>query len=154
MAKDVGMMDGAEQARVRMQPVTIRFAPEAWHALKGAARQTGVSVAEMARGLIIGSLNRYTDSVKFLDEDDAKAVRSKMAEIGNGVSRVALELNRIGVNYNQEVRALNALTKGGCQTGTGRPAASALRRDELEKLLSEYRQIGKKVGELQCLIRG
>ena len=145
-------MDKMEQAEAQLQPVTLRFTPDAWQALRDVARQEGVSVAEVARLAITGKLGDYFGTVKCLDRAQAGKIREEVAELGNAVSRIGIELNRIGINYNQEIRALNQMVKGGT-TAMGRNAGPSLSKKELEGLLNEYRKVSGKVGELQCLIR-
>lgn len=145
-------MDKMEQTADSLQPVTIRFTPDAWQALRDVARQEGVSVAEVARLAITGKLGDYFGTVKCIDRAQAGEIRKRIAELGNAVSRIGIELNRIGVNYNQEVSALNRMAKHGT-TAMGRNVGPALSKSELDQLLNEYRKVSQKVGELQCLIR-
>lgn len=145
-------MGKVEQAEAQLQPVTIRFTPDAWQALRDVARQEGVSVAEVARLAITGKLGDYFGTVKCLDRAQAEEIRRQIAALGDAVSQIGIELNRIGINYNQEVRALNQMVKGGT-TAMGRNAGPALSKSELDQLLREYRKVSQKVGELQCLIR-
>lgn len=145
-------MDKMEQVEAQLQPVTIRFTPDAWQALRDVAKQEGVSVAEIARLAITGKLGDYFGTIKCLDRAQAGEIREQVAERGNAVSRIGIELNRIGVNYNQEVSALNKMAKYGT-TATGRNAGPSLSKKELEGLLNEYRKVSQRVGELQCLIR-
>lgn len=145
-------MDKMEQAEAQLQPVTIRFTPDAWQALRDVARQEGVSVAEVARLAITGKLGDYFGTVKCIDRSQAGEIRKEVAALGNAVSRIGIELNRIGVNYNQEVASLNKMAKHGT-TATGQNVGPSLPKKELEGLLNEYRRVSQKVGEIQCLIR-
>lgn len=149
MANDMDMSVEMEQV---LQPVTIRFTPEAWQAMRDVARQEGVAVAEIARLAITGKLGEYFSTVKCIDRAQAEEIRKQVAELGNAVSRIGMELNRIGVNYNQEVRALNQMAKAGT-TAKGRNVGSALSKMELEGLLKEYKKASAKVGEIICLTR-
>lgn len=145
-------MDKMEQAEAQLQPVTIRFTPDAWQALRDVARQEGVSVAEVARLAITGKLGDYFGTVKCIDRSQAGEIRKEIAALGNAVSRIGIELNRIGVYYNQEVAALNKMAKHGT-TAMGQKTGPSLSKKELEGLLNEYRKVSQRVGELQCLIR-
>lgn len=145
-------MDTMERPPATLMPVTIRFTPDAWQALRDTAHQEGVAVAEIARLAITGKLGDYFGTVKCLDRAQASEIRMQVAELGNAVSRIGIELNRIGINYNQEVRALNELVKSGT-TAAGRNTGPALSKPELERLLKEYKTVSEKVGELLCLIR-
>ena len=138
-------MDKMEQAEAQLQPVTIRFTPDAWQALRDVARQEGVSVAEVARLAITGKLGDYFGTIKCIDRSQAGEIRAQVAALGN-------ELNRIGINYNQEVTALNRMAKHGT-TDTGRNVGPSLSKKDLEGLLNEYRKVSQRVGEIQCLIR-
>lgn len=63
MSNDMDMGVKTEQSADTLQPVTIRFTPEAWQALRDVARQEGVSVAEIARLAITGKLGDYFGTV-------------------------------------------------------------------------------------------
>ena len=145
-------MDKMEQAEAQLQPVTIRFTPDAWQALRDVARQEGVSVAEVARLAITGKLGDYFGTIKCIDRSQAGEIRAQVAALGNAVSRIGIELNRIGINYNQEVTALNRMAKHGT-TDTGRNVGPSLSKKDLEGLLNEYRKVSQRVGGIQCLIR-
>lgn len=121
MSNDMDMGVKTEHSADSLQPVTIRFTPEAWQALRDVARQEGVSVAEIARLAITGKLGDYFGTDKCLDRAQAEEIRKQVAELGNTVSQVGMELNRIGVNYNQEVRVLNQMAKTGTTAKAGTP---------------------------------
>lgn len=114
-------MDKTEQTLV---PVTIRFSPDAWQALRDIAQQEGTSIVEIARLAIAGKLGDYYGTLKCLDRAQAGEIRKQVAELSNEVSNVGMELNRIGVNYNQEVRALNELNKRGLSVPSQRTASA------------------------------
>lgn len=148
--KGGGNMDKAGQASATLMPVTIRFTPDVWQALRDTAQQEGVPVAEIARLAIAGKLGDYFGTIKCLDRTQAREIRKQAAELSDAVTQIGLELNRIGVNYNQQVRALHEMNKNGAAS---RPVGPAISGAELQELMEQYRRVSERIGDIICLTR-
>ena len=85
----------------------------------------------------------------------------------NMTQKVGQELNRIGVNYNQEMKIRNLQAQYDRQKMTidervqwkknmaeAQSGQSTLSKEELDELMTRYETVSKKVGELICLIQG
>lgn len=140
---------GDGRKRDRLLPVTVRFSQEAWEAIRDMAKSSHMSQAELVRMAVVGNLNRYLGDVRILDPDQAEEIRRQVIGLFDAVSRTGSELHRIGVNYNQEVRAINAEAKRG--NGTGRDGM-AYPKSEVDDVIERYERAARKAGEALCRI--
>ena len=74
-------------------------------------------------------------------------MKVQIINLFNVISEVKNELNRIGVNYNQEVRQRNIERKYGGDM-TDRTGSTALSWQELDALISRYERATKGVADL------
>ena len=131
-----------------LRPITVRFQPDAWQAIRDLAAENGISQAELIRTTVAGKLYQYLGDIKIIDQQQAKELKLQIINLFNVISEVRNELNRIGVNYNQEVRRLNIERKYGGGDMTDGAGGSALSWQELDALISRYEQATKEVSEL------
>ena len=88
-------------------PITVRFSPDAYDAISDIADNHNMSKADLVRRCITGNLAEYLGSVRILDGDQVVEIRTVIRDLFDEVSQVKDELNRIGVNYNQEIHLMN-----------------------------------------------
>ena len=117
-----------------LRPITVRFTEDAWEAIRDIAEGNGLSQAEVVRMAVAGNLSRYLGDIKFVDPKQGEQIRRCVVDLVNTVSGIRDELNRIGVNYNQEVRVLNTKAKHGGNGGSG----TAFPGKEVDKYISRY----------------
>ena len=149
-----------------LRPVTVRFTAEAWEAIRDTAAENGVSMAELVRMAVAGNLSRYLGDIRIVDQQQAAEIKKAITALCDTVSRTEMELHRIGLNYNQEVRLMQIQRKYGDtkyasfqtlirkseeETAVKQDSAN-LDKAELEKLISRYEQATKQVGDLLCRI--
>ena len=63
-----------------------------------------MSESQILRLAISDGLADYLGAVQYVDPNDARTMRDAIVKCGNAISQIALELRRIGVNYNQAVK--------------------------------------------------
>lgn len=87
--------------------VTIRLPLRVKEKIDNLAKSGGCSTAEIIRRAVDGSLNKYCDGLQYVDREQGEAVKKLVGSVYTELSGMRTELNRIGVNYNQEVKLKN-----------------------------------------------
>ena len=155
----VGQSDTQTGKNERLVQLCVRFSPGAFDAIKGVAAVNHVSMAELVRMAVAGNMADYLGTVKILDRKQAVEIRELLREIMDEMVRIRLELNRIGVNYNQEVRLKNLEHKYKGKYDLSDIQNMMREKDEIEqecrgfskgdmdRLMGEYEAATQKVGE-------
>ncbi len=96
-----------------MVAMTIRTSRAVMDVIEKAAEYNHMSKTKIIRLCIDNRLSKYLDSVsvKFMDEEQAAQIHRDIFELNTTLQEIKLELKRIGVNYNQEVRLMNIRAK-------------------------------------------
>ena len=148
-----------------LKPITVRFSPEARDAIRDFAAEHGVSQAEIVRMAAVGNLYRYFGDIRFIDPEQGAEIKRCVMALLDTVSKIHTELNRIGVNYNQEIRLKqierryagrhisyeDAMRRGDEEREVMNECAG-FSRAELDALMTRYEQATKQVGDILCRI--
>ena len=143
-----------------LRPITVRFTPAAWRAIREMAEEEGISQAELVRVAVAGNLNRYLGTIRYVDSGQGEEIKVLAAGLMTEIANIGRELNRIGVNYNQEVRLTNIDRKYGNEEAKGAARKEVLLESEhlskknLDVLIERYEQATRTVGEALCRILG
>ena len=97
----------------KLIPITIRFTESAYDVISHIAETNGRSKADIVRLCVDDRLLQYLSDVVFIDRAHGRDLRDMFNYLTKELSRIRYEINKIGVNYNQEVRRLNAQVKAG-----------------------------------------
>ena len=117
------------QKREKLQCMSVRFTPGAMSAIGDIAARHNMTKAEIVRITVDNRLSSYLSNLVYLDDKKAKRIEKKVTELGTTLDKIRLELNRIGVNYNQEIRLKNIERKYAKKSGD----YDALKRKKLEE---------------------
>lgn len=96
-----------EKKKERLVPITVRFTPGAMEAIGDVARRHNMTKAEIVRIAVDGKLSSYLGNLVYVDDRKAQKIYKEVSELGTELEKIRYELNRIGVNYNQEIRLKN-----------------------------------------------
>lgn len=155
----VGQHDTQVGKKEKLMPLSVRFTQGAWDAIRGVAAANHVSMAELVRLTVAGNMADYLGTVKVLDRKQATEIKELLRELMDEMVRIRLELNRIGVNYNQEVRLKNLEHKYKGKYSLTDIQDMMREKDQIEqecrgfskgdmdKLMGEYEAATQKVGE-------
>ena len=151
----------------KLVPLTVRFTGPAIETIKSIAAEHGFSAAEIIRFTMDNKLKEYLGSIQFMDYEQGKDIEKDILQLVRLTQKVGQELNRIGVNYNQEMKIRNLQAQYDRQKMTidervqwkknmaeAQSGQSTLSKEELDELMTRYETVSKKVGELICLIQG
>lgn len=150
----------------KMKPVTVRFSEDAWGVIHDMAEESGVPMAELIRAVVDNRLERYLGTVQYIDKEQGKQIEAQLKSLYEVLSKIEFDLNRIGVNYNQEIKLKQIEKKyEGRRLGyeglrakmkeiEEAKAASSLDKSELISLMNSFKVATKKAGEELCRIRG
>ena len=95
----------------RLAQFTIRLPQKTKEQIEEMAKRNGCSAAELARLSLEGGLSKYLGEVQYIDKEQGEAIKELLGNVFTEISKIKVELNRIGVNYNQEVRLKNLQNK-------------------------------------------
>ena len=145
----------------RKVPITVRFNPDAMRVFREMADEHHTSVAELVRIVVDNRMSEYLGTVQYLDYEQGEEILKKMCEISNQLEEMRLELNRIGVNFNQEIKLKQIEKKYKNRTGFTDTQRKLMERDkvlgepslpveEMENILRRFEKAAAKVGEALC----
>lgn len=138
----------------RLVPITVRFTADAMDVIQQIAEANKMSKAELVRMAVDDRLIKYLESVVFIDEDQGEKVRKELYELGTVLSEIKLELNRIGVNINQQTRIKNMQYKyGGAVAKAGEKNNLAF-SGEMNIIMKRFEDAVKRVCDALCHILG
>ncbi len=93
-----------KQQEVKLVPITIRFSEDAYNSIGTVASLNHMSKAEIVRLAVDRRLIEFLSTVYWADEEQGEAIRKELYNIGTALSNIEREINKIGVNYNQEIK--------------------------------------------------
>lgn len=150
-----------EENNDKLVPLTVRFTGPAIDTIRAIAKEHGFSVAEIIRFTMDNKLKDYLGSVQFMDYDQGEEIRMGIIDLEKAIANVGRELNRIGVNYNQEIKLRHLQERYDAKKMTmderlrwkqeyaeAQYGQSTLSKEELDELLTRYENVSKRVGEL------
>ena len=149
----------------KMVPLTVRFTGAAIDAIKDIAAEHGFSAAEIIRFTMDNKLKEYLGSIQFMDYEQGKDIERCVIELTKMTQKVGQELNRIGVNYNQEIKlrqiekeydskrmTVNERMQWNQRRNEILAGQSVLSKEEMDELMTRYETVATKVGELLKLL--
>ena len=152
--------------------ITVGFDEKTYNELCGLAKEFGMSLSAVTRIALETNLGIYFGKVRYIDREQAEEIRKTLLEILDNCRKIYNEANRIGVNYNQEIRLKNAEAKyeavkfdnsvGVFRRNEAKEEYEAVKSDveantyfskeEVDTLLNEYKNVTKTMKELVCHI--
>lgn len=140
--------------------ITVRFTDEAMKVIDELATSHGKSKAEIIRTAVDKNLLNYLSHTVYVEPKQGQEIKAAMYELTTELQNIKSELNRIGVNYNQELRlkqlemqpfrsyeALRAKVKK-----IEEIKQTCLPADYVTELLSRYEAATERIGEILCHI--
>lgn len=157
------MKENRENPQDKLVPINIRFPAGVLEVISTVAKKNKTSIAQLVRMLVENRLTGYLSNVHYIDEKQGDDIQKELYNLSSKLDDIKFELNRIGVNYNQEVRIKNIKGKykyctdsqSVLQQGKEIIAvknSGSLDKDELENILRRYEAATKKAGEELCRI--
>lgn len=137
--------------RPQMEPVTVRFTPEAMRSIEQAAREHGMSKAQVVRLATDGDLINYLKNVRIISSDDAAEIRAGIKELCEEARKATYEIHKMGVNVNQIAKAVNIASNKGYILPEDLMFILNVELD-LAGILARYERASEKVGEALCRI--
>ena len=149
-----------------MRALTIRVSEPTYAELKReAAEQNLRGVAEAVRRAIEDATADYKSVVRYVDTAQTQEIRKQLSALMGCMSDIRVELRRIGVNYNQELKikqikakyaksGLNGIMQQQKEIEDLKKEAGALDLPKLESLIARYEAATKEAGELLWPILG
>ena len=159
------MDNKANKTNDHLKPITVRFLSKTWDDIRAFAAEQGVSQAELVRNATAGQLYEYFGNIKFIDPEQGAEVKRYIIALLDTTSKILTELNRIGVNYNQEIRLKQIQRKYAGRHITYDDAmrqsaeeqevmneCAGFSQEKLDELITRYEQATKQVGDILCRI--
>lgn len=147
--------------------LTIRFTEDAMSVIEQLANSHGRSKADIVRLAIDNRLMQYLPQVAFINHEDALNYRRELAAVFDELQSIRSELNRIGINYNQELKLkqiekrystsrndYNTIMAKQREIDSVKNDSEMLNKDELQQILTRYEAATRKVCETLCRTLG
>lgn len=132
----------------RLVPLTVRFTPDAWDAIRDIAHSNGVSQAELVRMAVSGNLGRYLGTIRIIDQKQADELKDEIMKLFSVISEIKSEINKIGVNYNQVVKNINVARKYGGVDAAGDGGNTLPPMGDINVLMDRYERATEGVSDL------
>lgn len=127
---------------LRLVPTTVRMTADATAAIDEIAAEHHMSRAMVIRLAVDNRLVSYLGQIRYVDSGQGEQIQTLLGQVFTEMDRIRVELNRIGVNYNQAVRALNS----------GNAKSADLPVDAVSNLVDQFQSCSQKAGESLCRI--
>ena len=148
-----------------VRPMTIRFPEDKWAIIEKRAKKAGVNKTDYIRMTFDDNLARYLGNIRIIDEEQAAEIKELIRALLNEISAVKIELHRIGVNYNQEIRLrqierkyagsgmdVNTLFQRHAEEEQVKSECRGFSKEDMDDLIARYEKATAKVGEILCRI--
>ena len=128
---------------------SVRLGCEMDKTIDELAKKAGVKWSDIVRLALADRLETYLGTLRYVDEEQGALVLANVTKIGNLMDEILMELRRIGVNYNQEIKLRNIAKKEGKDVDSMRGelmSRQGLDADKIEMLLAGFDKSADKVG--------
>ena len=140
-------MSGDNSTR-KTRSITIRLSQDEAQALSDIADEYHMTLSEVIRSATSGELDRYLGGVKYVDKEQGRAINNNIIILGNMMMDVRDQLRKIGVNFNQIARRINAGDMKALND-----INALISRDELDTIIRRVELVTDTIGEeLRCLV--
>ena len=127
--------------------ITVRFNQKEADALSKIAAEYNTTMSDVVRSATSGELDRYLGRVKYMDPKQGRIINNNIITLGNVIMEARDHLRRIGVNFNQVVRRVNAGDMDALHE-----SGLLISKDELDDIAQRVEQATQKAGEIaQCI---
>jgi squalene cyclase len=156
--------DEKNEKYVPLIPVTVRLAPEIYDVISGIADRNDISKAEAVRLAVDNRLLDYVGKVQYVYPEQGKEIRLLLGALATEMQKIRMEINRIGVNYNQEMKLKNIEKKYRNSKGIDslmlkmkeeekvKNGIDVVSEEGLNELLDRCDEITKRFGDVKCLL--
>lgn len=157
-------LDKSKPENSGLRPITVRFSPDAWEAIRDVAAENNLPMAELVRRAVAGNLAEYLGTIRIVDAEQGEEIKSAIISLLGTLSNIENELRRIGVNYNQAVRLknierkysntrdLSAAKRKSSEEQAIRQECKGFCKADLDTIMDRYETSMKQVGDLLCHI--
>lgn len=148
----------------RMIPITVRFTPDEYDAICYLADKYKMSKAEVVRLATDDRLIKFLGNLIYIDKEQGDKIVRLIGKTGTEIEKIRVELNRIGVNYNQELKlknlkakyegrrdyeALQARIQGENDIKKG---INVVSERAIKNLINRFEALTKEVGDMLCTL--
>lgn len=148
-----------------LMKVTSRYATGVIFVIDQLADRSGRTRSDILRLVVDKRLLTDIPKILFVDHNDAMLFLKNLQDITIAMERIRFELNRIGVNYNQEIKLKHIAQKYANSGGDLNMVEARMEEEaevkkeclptsELDSIMKRYEDTSKEVGELLCKILG
>lgn len=143
----------------RLKALTIRVTPSMYDAITSVSEQKSVSKSIVCRLMFTDRLAEYLGTQNYIDKDDSKELIKLLNDLLTTVGQIKSELNRIGINYNQEVRLMHIREKNGDNVIKMMQeekeilnGVNTVNIEDIRKLIDQQDKVITKAGEMACTL--
>ena len=138
-----------EKKQRKDRSVTVRFSQKEVEALANIATEYNTTLSDVVRCAASGELDKYLGRLKYVDPKQGKVINSNIVMLGNAIMETRDHLRRIGVNFNQVARRVNA---GEMQALHA--SGMLVSKEKLDEITRRVEKATKEAGEIVLFIAG
>lgn len=142
-----------------LKALTIRVTPSMYDAITSVSEQKSVSKSAICRLMFTDRLAEYLGTQNYVDINDGKKLVVLLSNLLTVVGKIRSDLNRIGINYNQEVRLMHIREKNGDnvikmmqEEKEVLNGVNTVNIDDIRKLIAQQDKVITKAGEMACTL--
>ncbi len=123
--------------------ISVRFDAEDVVALTALAQEYDETLSSIIRMATKASLEKYLNTVKYIDKTQAKRINKNIVALGNVMVETKEQLRKIGINLNMTTRAINSGKVKFLDSNSSIPSTK-----DFERIMSRLDAAIQKAGEL------
>lgn len=134
------MNDVEEEKKRKTCKISVRIDDDMAKFIEDMSDQYELSKSNVLRIIIAGRLNKFTDHIRYVDKETEREIKSAlyfaanmMAEYKSELQKIEFQLQKIGINYNQQIKYMDEFTV--------KDSIPVLPRDEIKNLVEEAKKI-------------
>lgn len=134
---------------VKMIPITVRFSESAYKTISFLAQKNGMSIAQVVRACTDDRVLEYLNSVVIINSSQARDIQDRFFALSSELEQIRVEINRIGINYNQEIRMMHIANRNGEKN-----IKSVFNGNEYIPVLNKMQKTADRIGQMVARIMG
>ncbi len=159
---DVTSISTPQKKKPQKEPLrqlTIRVSQKMYNAIATVSQQKSCSMSSVCRLAFADRMVKFLGCQNYVDIADGKKIIALMGKLVTEVERIRWEINRIGLNYNSQIRLMHIREKYKDnvirQIDEKRKIENGInvvRIEEIQDLIKQQDAIIRKAGELACTL--
>ncbi len=151
-----------EKKSEKLVALNVRMPKDVYDIITEISRVNGVSKAKVCRACLDKRTQEYLEDLVYVEKEQGEQIHRIIYDLNRTLSDIRLEIKRMGVNYNQELRLMNIANKNSGDSTMKKysmqladlddATGSILPTKELEEITERIEKAVKKAGDALCIL--